>query len=104
MSAMRSMPFSGPWPYVAAGMEIITAVIEVFQAAQVVGHSLTGKFPGLFGLGTVRLRYRERELRSGQMVFLHEFIQGFHIVDIELSHLASPRIARKNWNVSASYR
>ena len=82
-------------------MEIVAAVVDVFQAAQVVGHGLAGEIPRLGRLRAAVQGIRRMGQDGREVMGCHELVQGLYIVDIQFADALPRGLREKNWNVSA---
>ena len=77
----------------AAGMKIVAAVVDVFQAMQVIRHGLDGKFPCPLRLGAAIQCVRRMGQDGREMVLRHERVDGLHIVEVQRLRRAAARVA-----------
>ena len=89
---------------VAAGMEIIAAVVNVFQTAQVVGHGLAGEIPRLGRLRAAVQGIRRMGQDGREVMGCHELVQGLYIVDVQFADATAAGIAGEELERICPYR
>lgn len=85
-------------------MEVIPAVVDVFQTAQVIGHGLAGEIPRLGRLRAAVQGIRRMGQDRREMVFRHEPVQSLDIVDIQFADTAAAGIAGEKLERICPYR
>lgn len=85
-------------------MEIVAAVVDVFQAAQVVGHGLAGEIPRLGRLRAAVQGIRRMGQDGREVMGCHELVQGLYIVDIQFADAAAAGIAGEELERICPYR
>lgn len=85
-------------------MEVIPAVVDVFQTAQVIGHGLAGEIPRLGRLRAAVQGIRRMGQDRREMMVRHELVQGLYVVDVQFADAAASGIAGEKLERICPYR